>query len=57
MDLLFIDAVITHLLSFRFSRPSYSKLRWKRNPGIGKIVADILTKVNLVVLGLLGAIE
>jgi len=53
VDLLLSDAIITHLLSLRFSRPSYSKLRCKRNLGIG----NILTKTNLVLLDLLGATE
>lgn len=56
VDLILSDVVITHLLSFRFSRPSYSN-QDERNLVIGKIVAHILTKTNLVLLSLLDVIE
>lgn len=57
LDLILSDAVITHLLSFRFLRPHCLKLRQRRNPDIGNIVAGILTKTSLVLLGLFGATE
>lgn len=56
VNLILSDAVITHLLSFRFSRLSYSN-QDDRDLAIGKIVAHILTKTSLVLLSLLDVIE